>query len=123
MSTKSREVIWGGRIMGADIHAKAARETAQKAIREADRAEAIREAEAWERKRRAAEAEKRTAAQKSTSESGRFLGFLVALVVTMMLVVIYLKYSDSVPQLMSRPIPNGHSSFPLSASNPFAKQQ
>ncbi len=43
MSTKSREVIWGGHIMGADIHAKAARETAQKAIREADRAEA----EAW----------------------------------------------------------------------------
>ena len=43
MSTKSREVIWGGRIMGADIHAKAARETAKKAIREADRAEA----EAW----------------------------------------------------------------------------
>jgi hypothetical protein len=43
MSTKSREVICGGRIMGADIHAKAARETAQKAIREADRAEA----EAW----------------------------------------------------------------------------
>src|SRR6187431_189461 len=40
MSTKSREVIWGGHIMGADIHAKAARETAQKAIREADRAEA-----------------------------------------------------------------------------------
>ena len=43
MSTKSREVIWGGRIMGADIHAKAARKAAQKAIREADRAEA----EAW----------------------------------------------------------------------------
>ena len=43
MSTKSREVIWGGQIMGADIHAKAARETAKKAIREADRAEA----EAW----------------------------------------------------------------------------
>src|SRR5215207_4361781 len=43
MSTKSREVIWGGRIMGADIHAKAARETAQNAIRQADRADA----EAW----------------------------------------------------------------------------
>ena len=39
MSTTSREVIWGGRIMGADIHAKGAREAAQKAIREADRAE------------------------------------------------------------------------------------
>jgi hypothetical protein len=42
MSSKSREVIWGGRIMGADVHAKAAREIAQKAIREADRA-----ADAW----------------------------------------------------------------------------
>ena len=43
MSTKSREVIWGGRIMGADIRAKSAREEARKAAREADRAEA----EAW----------------------------------------------------------------------------
>ena len=43
MSTKSREVIWGGRIMGADIRARSAREAAQKAIREADRAET----EAW----------------------------------------------------------------------------
>lgn len=40
MSTKSREVIWGGQIMGADIHAKGARGAAQKAAREADRAEA-----------------------------------------------------------------------------------
>ena len=36
MSTKSREVIWGGRIMGAQIRAQSARETAQKANREAD---------------------------------------------------------------------------------------
>jgi ribosomal protein L44E len=43
MSTKSRQVIWGGRIMGADIRAKAARGAAQRAIQEADRAEA----EAW----------------------------------------------------------------------------
>jgi hypothetical protein len=43
MSTKSREVIWCGRIMGAEIRAQSAREAAQKAIREADRAEA----EAW----------------------------------------------------------------------------
>jgi hypothetical protein len=43
MSTKSREVIWGGRIMGAEIRAQDAREAAQKAAREADRAEA----EAW----------------------------------------------------------------------------
>ena len=43
MSTKSRQVIWGGRIMGADIRAKAAREAAQEAILDADRAEA----EAW----------------------------------------------------------------------------
>ena len=43
MSTKSREVIWGGRILGADMRAKSAREAAQKAIPEADRAEA----EAW----------------------------------------------------------------------------
>ena len=40
MSTKSREVIWGGRIMGAQIRAQGAREAAQKAAREADRAEA-----------------------------------------------------------------------------------
>ena len=43
MSTKSREVIWGGRIMGAEIRAKGAREVAEKAAREADRADA----EAW----------------------------------------------------------------------------
>ena len=40
MSTKSREVIWGGRIMGAGIRARGAREDANRAIREADRAEA-----------------------------------------------------------------------------------
>jgi hypothetical protein len=40
MSRKSREVICGGRIVGANIHAKAARESAKKAIREADSAEA-----------------------------------------------------------------------------------
>jgi hypothetical protein len=40
MGTKSREVIWGGQIMGAKIHARQAREAAQKATREADRAEA-----------------------------------------------------------------------------------
>jgi hypothetical protein len=43
MSTKSRQVIWGGRIIGAEIRAKHAREEAQKAAREADRAEA----DAW----------------------------------------------------------------------------
>jgi hypothetical protein len=40
MGTKSREVIWGGQIMGAKIHARHAREEATKAAREADRAEA-----------------------------------------------------------------------------------
>jgi hypothetical protein len=40
MSTKKREVIWGGQIMGADIRARNAREAARKAIRDADRAEA-----------------------------------------------------------------------------------
>ncbi len=40
MGTKSREVIWGGRIMGAEVNAKHARAEAQKAAREADRAEA-----------------------------------------------------------------------------------
>jgi hypothetical protein len=40
MGTKSREVIWGGQIMGAKIRARGAREAAQKAAREADRAEA-----------------------------------------------------------------------------------
>jgi hypothetical protein len=43
MSSKSREVIWGGQILDAKIRAQGARETAQKAAREADRAEA----EAW----------------------------------------------------------------------------
>jgi hypothetical protein len=43
MSTKSREVIWGGAIMGAKIRAQGAREEARKALRAADRAEA----EAW----------------------------------------------------------------------------
>ena len=43
MSTKSRQVIWGGRIMGARMRADHAREEAKKAIRAADRAEA----EAW----------------------------------------------------------------------------
>jgi hypothetical protein len=43
MGTKSREVIWGGRIMGAALRAKHAREEAIKAIKAADRAEA----EAW----------------------------------------------------------------------------
>lgn len=43
MSIKSREVIWGGRIMGAAIRAQGARKYAQRAVREADRAEA----EAW----------------------------------------------------------------------------
>jgi len=40
MSTKSRQTIYGGRIIGAKIRAEGAREAAQKAIREADRAEA-----------------------------------------------------------------------------------
>jgi hypothetical protein len=43
MSTKSRQVIFGSRIEGANIRAKGAREAARKADREADRAEA----EAW----------------------------------------------------------------------------
>jgi hypothetical protein len=40
MSTKTREVIWGGRIMGADMRAETARQEARKAARAADRAEA-----------------------------------------------------------------------------------
>ena len=43
MSTKSRQTIYRGSIMGADIRARKAREVAQHAAREADRAEA----EAW----------------------------------------------------------------------------
>jgi hypothetical protein len=43
MSTKTREVIWGGRIMSADMRAQTARQEAKKAARAADRAEA----EAW----------------------------------------------------------------------------
>jgi hypothetical protein len=38
--TNSRQVIWGGQIKGAEIDARHAREEAQKAAREADRAEA-----------------------------------------------------------------------------------
>jgi hypothetical protein len=40
MSIKSREVVWSGKTMGANIRAHGAREDAKKAIREADRAEA-----------------------------------------------------------------------------------
>ena len=40
MSTKTREVIWGGRIMSAKIRADTARQEARKAARAADRAEA-----------------------------------------------------------------------------------
>ena len=43
MSTKSRQTIYGGRIMGAEIRAQGAREAAKQAARGADRAEA----EAW----------------------------------------------------------------------------
>lgn len=43
MSTKKREVIWGSRIMGANMRAETARREAREAIRQADRAEA----EAW----------------------------------------------------------------------------
>ena len=38
MSTKSREVIYGGQIIGAKIRAQGARQSVQKAVREADRA-------------------------------------------------------------------------------------
>ena len=40
MSTKTREVIWGGRKMGAEMRAETARKEARKAARAADRAEA-----------------------------------------------------------------------------------
>jgi hypothetical protein len=43
MSTKSRQTIYGGCIMGAEIRAQGAREAAKRANRDADRAEA----EAW----------------------------------------------------------------------------
>ena len=43
MSTKTRQVIWGGKIMGAELRAQCTREAARKAIRDANRAEA----EAW----------------------------------------------------------------------------
>jgi hypothetical protein len=43
MSTKSRQTIYGGSIMGAKIRAESARKRAAEAAREADRAEA----EAW----------------------------------------------------------------------------
>jgi hypothetical protein len=40
MNTKSRQTIYGGRIIGAKIRAQGAREAALKALREANRAEA-----------------------------------------------------------------------------------
>jgi hypothetical protein len=40
MSTKSRQTIYGGRIMGAEIRALRAREAAKRANRDADRADA-----------------------------------------------------------------------------------
>jgi hypothetical protein len=40
MSTKSREVIWSGQIMGAEVTARRAREEAKAVLRAADRAEA-----------------------------------------------------------------------------------
>jgi len=40
MGSKSREVIYGGRIIGARIRVEGAQEAAQKAVREADRAAA-----------------------------------------------------------------------------------
>jgi hypothetical protein len=40
MGTKSREVIYGGQIIGAKIRADGARQAARKAVREADRAAA-----------------------------------------------------------------------------------
>lgn len=43
MSTKSSEVIWGDKIMGANMGAQEARKRAQEAACEANRAEA----EAW----------------------------------------------------------------------------
>src|SRR4051812_18257683 len=43
MSTKSRQTIYGGPLMGAKIRADGARKRAAEAVREADRAEA----EAW----------------------------------------------------------------------------
>jgi hypothetical protein len=39
-ATKSREVIWGGRVSAAKLNAEAARKRAVEAVREADRAEA-----------------------------------------------------------------------------------
>jgi hypothetical protein len=40
MSTKSREVIWGGQVRAAKMNAESARERARQAVCEADRAEA-----------------------------------------------------------------------------------
>jgi hypothetical protein len=56
MSTKSRQAIYGGRIIGAKIRAEGARKRAAEAIGEADRAEA----EAW-----SIQTEGSTAAQRS----------------------------------------------------------
>src|ERR1700753_759496 len=39
MGSKSREVIWGGAVMGATMRAQEAREAAETAVREANRAE------------------------------------------------------------------------------------
>jgi len=52
MSTKTREIIWGGRIMGAKMRAETARQDARKAARAADRAEAAWRAMAGQDSRR-----------------------------------------------------------------------
>jgi hypothetical protein len=41
MSTKSRHSIYGGRIIGAKVHAESARQRAKEAVREADAAECL----------------------------------------------------------------------------------
>ena len=49
MSTKSRQVIYGGAVMGAKIRAEGARKRAIEAARDADRAEAEHGRSAWKR--------------------------------------------------------------------------
>jgi hypothetical protein len=47
MSTKSREVIFGGQIRAAKLNAEQARQSAKEAAREADRAEAHAGRSGW----------------------------------------------------------------------------
>ena len=70
MSTKSREVVWGSRIMGAQISAQGAREVAHKSNQEADRPEA----EAWSLRMEAMEGPRRRHRRSDSASTADYAG-------------------------------------------------